>query len=625
MKQMNMKQMNKKIYKFCLVMAGVCFLSSAQIVAQTQTSIQVNKNQAYQNKTLEELVKEIFINNPVAAATVKDVKLVGAYGTLQGSSTINNPKKEIAYFFSANSTTLFPITEGLLLGTGNVTWAEHSNDESYSQYFNGPTAEMSTKDPDLKTLSSDVHDYVYLQFDFIPNATSMQFKYAFASEEYPTYVNSQFNDVFGFFVSDVTNLPTITYPTNSKEHGNIALLPDGASKTNGDFVGINTVNSGYWDDFNYNSQDNSPNRSRTATNKNLFIECKKGSKMTQYNGYTKEMTASVQNLIPCHTYRLKLAVANVANDGLGSAVFLKAGSFVLDNHAELHLFINNEETTGIFKGCDNSVIRFTRPDSESTNAQTYNLDYSGLANDGTYYTDKNGNSLPSTITFSAGQKVIDMPIKATDVAVAGSQFAVSIYATTPDCTSTEASSILTLTINDRTTNANVGVDVLQPCNASANGKITVTTSGVPSANMEYSINQGANWQTSNVFDNLAAGTYEVAARRHLECDSVVQTVVLNTLASDAGPDIEQSNPVFTMAGSPTTGTWTVVGATPGVQIADPSKYNTTVTLDLNQTKTATLQWTVTNGSCSESDIVELKYKPAKVYLPVNPGSFFYKK
>jgi hypothetical protein len=168
------------------------------------------------------------------------------------------------------------------------------------------------------------------------------------------------------------------------------------------------------------------------------------------------------------------------------------------------------------------------------------------------------------------------------------------------------------------------VDVEYPCQGNANGKITVTASGGLSAK-EYSKDKGAHWQTSNVFNNLSAGTYEVAVRSHLECDSVAQTIVLNTFASDAGPDIEQCDPIFTMAGSPTTGTWSVVGSAVGVQIADPSKYNTTVTLDFSQTQTATLRWTTSNGTCSESDEVVLKYKPCVYYIPVNPKSFFYKK
>jgi hypothetical protein len=422
-----------------------------------------------------------------------------------------------------------------------VLKAEGPNDNTWSTYFNGPENTMAS-DPDLASLNNTnnlkVHDYVYLQFDFIPNATSMQFKYAFASEEYPQYVNTEYNDIFGFFVTDVT--------ANIK-HGNIAVLPDGASKTNGNYVGINTINNGNWNDLFFSTHSNA-GYSTNSINTNWFIPYKATmnystpvySPITQYNGSTKEMTASIKNLIPCHTYRLKLAVANVFNENFGSAVFLKAGSFVLEDHAEVHLVSNNAETSDIFKGCDNTVMRFTRPDSESTIEQTYNLSYTGTADYDTDYTESDGSKLPATITFPAGQKSVDMSIKATDVAVAGSQFAVSIYYTSPDCTSTEASSVLTVTINDRT--------------------------------------------------------------------------------ADAGPDITQANPIFTMAASPATGTWSVVSPADGVTIANTSSYDTAVTLDISKTKTATLRWTVnSSSSCPDDDDVILTYKKDKVYLRVNPN------
>ncbi len=48
------------------------------------------------------------------------------------------------------------------------------------------------------------------------------------------------------------------------------------------------------------------------------------------------------------------------------------------------------------------------------------------------------------------------------------------------------------------------------CNGTSTGRITVT--GPLAANIEYSINGGASWQASPVFNNVAAGTYTVEAR-----------------------------------------------------------------------------------------------------------------
>jgi hypothetical protein len=78
-----------------------------------------------------------------------------------------------------------------------------------------------------------------------------------------------------------------------------------------------------------------------------------------------------------------------------------------------------------------------------------------------------------------------------------------------------------------------------------------------------------------------------------------------------------------MAADAQNGVWSVVGDDDGVSIANPSSPTTQVTLDTSKRKSATLRWTVTTGACSFYDDVELKY--GKLYLPVNPGAFFYKK
>ncbi len=49
--------------------------------------------------------------------------------------------------------------------------------------------------------TSTTYDAAVLEFDFIPESDTLRFKYVFGSEEYNEYVDSSFNDVFGYFVS----------------------------------------------------------------------------------------------------------------------------------------------------------------------------------------------------------------------------------------------------------------------------------------------------------------------------------------------------------------------------------------------------------------------------------------
>ncbi len=75
--------------------------------------------------------------------------------------------------------------------------------------------------------------------------------------------------------------------------------------------------------------------------------------------------------------------------------------------------------------------------------------------------------------------------------------------------------------------------------------------------------------------------------------------------ANAGPN-QNGNPLnpFTMAATATggTGEWTLV--TGEATIADTASPTTTVQL-INDTKQAVLRWTVTNDSCSASDLVTI--------------------
>jgi len=120
---------------------------------------------------------------------------------------------------------------------------------------------------------------------------SIFFNYTFGSEEYNEYVNSQYNDVFGFFL-DGTAL------TN-----NIALIPSTSTP-----VSINNVNSG----------------SNSAYYRNN--EQSQLSSGLQYDGFTSVLTASATGLL-AGQHTLYIAIADVADRGWDSGVFIQANSF----------------------------------------------------------------------------------------------------------------------------------------------------------------------------------------------------------------------------------------------------------------------------------------------------------
>jgi hypothetical protein len=79
-----------------------------------------------------------------------------------------------------------------------------------------------------------------------------------------------------------------------------------------------------------------------------------------------------------------------------------------------------------------------------------------------------------------------------------------------------------ITITSTTTNSSACLN---------DGGITVTASG--STGLQYSVD-GSNFQTSNVFTNLAKGTYTVTVRNAENCRQTAQ-VTVNEGSSNAGP------------------------------------------------------------------------------------------
>lgn len=129
--------------------------------------------------------------------------------------------------FAATGTSL-PMTNGVVLSTGYVTNIAGNASAQASTSTSG-----GSNDPDLKTLVNNcancVKDVAYLEFQFKAIGTEINFDFVFGSEEYPEYVCSSYNDVFGFFISG----PGITGKKN------LALVPGTTIP-----VAINTINSG---------------------------------------------------------------------------------------------------------------------------------------------------------------------------------------------------------------------------------------------------------------------------------------------------------------------------------------------------------------------------------------------
>jgi len=150
---------------------------------------------------------------------------------------------------------------------------------------------------------TNVNNVAILEFDFVATGNNLSFNYIFGSDEYLTFVNTQYNDVFAFFLSG----PGITGPYASP-----AAFPGGA-------INIAAVpNSNPPLPITISSVNN-------VLNAQYYIDNQTQVDISS-NGYTTVLEA--QSPIQCgQTYHIKLAIADCGDQSLQSFVCLEAGSF----------------------------------------------------------------------------------------------------------------------------------------------------------------------------------------------------------------------------------------------------------------------------------------------------------
>ncbi len=232
------------------------------------------------------------------------VTITGATINNTGGSPMNNAVGHFMY--SGNA----PIPgEGVILTTGDASAAAYPP-QAFASVSNG-----FYQDLDMSYLAQQsIIDATVLEFNFIPDEDQMMFEYVFASEEYPEFVCTNFNDVFGFFLSG----PGISgqYQNNAI---NVALLPDGYIP-----VSINTVNGGEAGTPGNEGICAMMDPNWTA-NSQYFVDNTNGTDIV-YDGFTTILQVSAL-VTPGEQHRLKIAVADASDAVYDSAIFLQAASF----------------------------------------------------------------------------------------------------------------------------------------------------------------------------------------------------------------------------------------------------------------------------------------------------------
>ena len=258
------------------------------------------------------------------------------------------------------------IESGIVLSSGQISFAASTNT---NDSFGKNNQQLGDTDLSKIVGSLGTFDAAVLEFDFIPQSSEVSFSYVFASEEYPEWVGTAFNDVFAFYLNGQ----------------NIALVPGTTTP-----VAINTINGGN----PAGNPDYGVPASYPATNSSFFVPNYFGNapKDIQFDGFTTVLSATATGLVPGVASRVKLAIADTADNFLDSAVFVQASSF---GNATLVTVVATDDYAKEGTTPDQGVFTITRTGS-TVAPLTVSYSLSGSASSADY------NPILSTVTIPAG-------------------------------------------------------------------------------------------------------------------------------------------------------------------------------------------------------------------------------
>lgn len=543
-----MKLFSSLLVLFTLTLSTVVF---SQLTVQT-------------GQTAASLVQNILIGNGVSAFNI----------------TFSGDPNQIGSFNASGSNIALPT--GIVMSSGNVNTLVPSGNPSTD--YSGPgdamilaTAQSVSTNPNAGFITS-TQDAAVLQFDFIPLGDTVKFRFVFGSEEYTTWINTQYNDAFGFYLTGPN--PGGGNYTNT----NLALVPNSTLP-----ITISTIHPGL------NSQ--------------YYIGTPVGHSL---NG----ITVPIEIVFPVQcgeTYHFKFAIAD-CNDGvLDTGVFLEGGSFSSDV-VDVTVATVSGDTT-VIENCTDAQFIFTRPVSATGDTLVVNYTIGGTATQGTDY-----NNLTNPITFLPGEDSVILTLTpfADGLTEGPETVIITVYTVSP-CGDTIVT-VGTLVILDQFT---IPVNATNPTVLCANDSVLVSATasgGFPPYTYTWTyLNQvndtayvpitqnGTIPYVVNVVDqcgNSGTDTSYVTMNQTLAIDTMIQY-----MASACSPDGAVSGSGIGMTGQPL-----YLWQGPGIN--GPNTINATVLQNIGP---GWYYFSITDNVCSVQDSILLTSEPAPI-AQISPSS-----
>jgi large repetitive protein len=457
---------------------------------------------------------------PSISATQIVQKFAGK-GIVISNASLSCPNGAAGFF--NNTATTLNMDSGIVLTTGNVLTYTSGGTTNYGinsgAAFSAKTDNQVTGgDADLIASagvpSTGLHDLCKIEFDFVPLSDSIKFNYRFGSEEYPSFNCTNFSDIFAFYISG----PGFVGNTN------IALIPGTAIP-----VSVNSINDG---SILYGNITNCNNLGAGSPFTSLYANNAASSTIV-YNGLTQILQARAI-VIPCSTYHMKIAIADLGDGDRDSGVFLDANSLTSEV-ATIEKIVNPNSVTlstpFVMEGCNPDTIYIKRPTAKPT-PLVVGISTAGTASPGSDYI------CPTTVTIPANATTATFVVSANQDNIAEGTETIKLYIYGSPCvniiTDSATISLLEFPIYNVSDNDTI-----------CNGQCTNLSANIITATPYLTFL----WNPGNHFGNtynvcpIATSTYTCSAQYPgcTDRDSLVKITVAPLPIVNAGADVSICN------------------------------------------------------------------------------------
>lgn len=248
------------------------------------------------------------LNYDTRASATEMAETIFGEGVTVVSASYSGDKDSSAIYSGGDTITpgVTPSDTGVILSTGDAD--DFTNSQSNSPWAsNDPNQSASTStntsgvnnDPDMNAaVGTSTFDGAYLDVDFIPEGDMLTMDFVFASEEYPEYTGTIYNDAVVVWV-------------------NGEQVPMNVSGGEASIDGVND-----------------------STNQNLYIDNTGDAYNTEMDGFTVTMSLTMP-VIPGEVNSIRIGIADVGDSSYDSNLLIAGGSVqtaivAMDDEVNVH-------------------------------------------------------------------------------------------------------------------------------------------------------------------------------------------------------------------------------------------------------------------------------------------------